>query len=153
MKRPARVTDLLAAVFHGTPTEKRLNEGKIWLVWDSAVGKQIAGRARPVSFRDGTLTVAVSSAPWMQQLTFLKKGIMEKLNAMLGEEQVREIYLKAGKAERVKSAAAPARRSTRPLSAAQLQKIAEQTASVVDPDLRGALSELLARHMETDSTD
>ncbi|HEX2770025.1 MAG TPA: DUF721 domain-containing protein [Geobacteraceae bacterium] len=153
MHRPARVTDLLSAVFHGTPTEKRLKEGKIWLVWDSAVGKQIAGRARPVSFRDGTLTVAVTSAPWMQQLTFLKKGIMEKLNSLLGEEQVREIFLKAGKAERVKSAATPARRCTRPLSAAELQKIAEQTGSVANPELREALAELLARHMETDSTD
>jgi predicted nucleic acid-binding Zn ribbon protein len=153
MHRPARITDLLSAVFHGTPTEKRLKEGKIWLVWDSAVGKQIAGRAKPVSFRDGTLTVAVTSAPWMQQLTFLKKGIMEKLNSLLGEEQVREIYLKAGRAERVKTEVTPARRCTRPLSAAELQKIAEQTSSVVDLELRGALAELLARHMETDSTD
>jgi len=153
MPRPAKVTDLLAVVFHGTPTEKRLKEGKIWLVWDSAVGKQIAGRASPVSFRDGTLTVAVTSAPWMQQLTFLKKGIMEKLNAMLGEEQVLEIYLKAGKTERVKTETTPARRCTRSLSAAELQKIAEQTGSVADPELRGALAKLLARHMETDSTD
>src|SRR5512137_1414426 len=97
MPRPATLADLLSASFRGTPTERRLKEGNIWLVWDSVVGKQIAGRARPVSFRDGTLTVSVESAPWMQQLTFLKKGIMEKLNARLGEELVQDIYLKAGK--------------------------------------------------------
>ncbi len=50
MPRPARVTDLLAVVFHGTPTEKRLKEGKIWLVWDSAVGKQIAGKGQAGEF-------------------------------------------------------------------------------------------------------
>jgi len=153
MSSPAAVAELLAASFRGTPTEKRLREGSIWLVWDSAVGKQIAGRAKPLSFRDGTLTVAVESAPWMQQLTFLKKGIMEKLNARLGEELVRDIYLKAGKPEQVKSVPTTVKRFTRPLLAEERQKIAEQTGSVTDPELREALAELLARHMETDSTE
>jgi hypothetical protein len=147
MNRPCAVADLLGDVFHGTPTEKRLREGKIWLVWETAVGRQIANRARPASFRDGTLTLAVSSAPWMQQLSFLKKGIMEKVNSMLGEELVRDIYLKAGKGEQVKTETIPVKRPNRPLSAAEKQKIAEQTDSVSDPELRGVLAELLARHM------
>lgn len=153
MPRPVAVAALLGAAFSGTPTEKRLKEGNIWLEWDSAVGKQIAGRARPVSFRDGTLTVAVESAPWMQQLTFLKKGIMEKLNARLGEEMVRDIYLKAGRPEKKPSQKTPVKRNARPLLAGELQKIAEQTDSVTDPELREALAELLARHMETNSPE
>jgi len=153
MSSPAAVAELLAASFRGTPTEKRLREGSIWLVWDSAVGKQIAGRAKPLSFRDGTLTVAVESAPWMQQLTFLKKGIMEKLNARLGEELVRDIYLKAGRAKLSNPLTSPEKPTRRSLSAEELQKIAKQPDSVADPELRGALAELLARHMETKSTD
>ncbi len=153
MPGPSRVADLLGAVFQGTPTEKRLKEGRVWLVWESAVGPQIAGRARPVSFRDGTLTVAVSSAPWMQQLTFLKKGITEQLNAQLGEELVRDIYLKAGKCERAAARKSPEKPCRRSLSAEERKKIAEQTDAVADPELRGALAELLARHMETGSTD
>jgi hypothetical protein len=153
MPGPSRVADLLAAVFRGTPTEKRLKEGKVWLVWESAVGPQIAGRARPVSFRDGTLTVAVSSAPWMQQLTFLKKGITEQLNARLGEDLVQDIYLKAGKCEQATPRTSPQRPCKRSLSSQERQKIAEQTDAVADPELRGALAELLARHMETESMD
>jgi predicted nucleic acid-binding Zn ribbon protein len=153
MPGPSRVADLLNAVFRGTPTEKRLKEGNVWLVWESAVGPQIAGRARPVSFRDGTLTVTVSSAPWMQQLTFLKKGIMEQLNARLGEEVVKDIYLKAGNCERVISRKSPEKQCRRSLSEEERQKIAEQTDAVADPELRGALAELLARHLETGPTD
>src|SRR5512136_416980 len=138
MPRPAALADLLNASFRGTPTERRLKEGNIWLVWDSVVGKQIAGRARPVSFRDGTLTVAVNSSPWMQQLTFLKKGIMEKLNARLGEALVRDIYLKAGRPEQVVSTAVPAKQGKRPLSPAELQKISQSTAVVNDPALRAS---------------
>lgn len=153
MPRPAAVADLLSSALRGTPTEKRLKEGNIWLEWDSAVGKQIAGRARPVSFRDGTLTVAVESAPWMQQLAFLKKGIMEKLNARLGEELVRDIYLKAGKPAKTPPNKLPVERYTRPLLAEERQRIAEQTDSVTDPELREALAGLLARHMQTNSPE
>jgi len=96
MPRPMAISDLLDSAFHGKPAERRLQEGKIWLVWDTAVGRQIAAKARPVSFRDGVLTVAVVSAPWMQQLTFLKKGMIEKINERLCHEMVRDIYLKAG---------------------------------------------------------
>lgn len=149
MLRPASVTDILAEAFHGTPTEKRLKEGKIWMVWESSVGRQIATRARPMGFRDGTLTVAVSSAPWMQQLTFLKKGIMEKLNAQLGEEMVREIYLKAGTADPVKAEAPTEKRPVKPLSVKDLQMIAEKIDPVADPELRKALEELLQKHLET----
>jgi hypothetical protein len=153
MPRPAAVADLLSAVFHGTPTEKRLKEGNIWLLWDSAVGKQIASRARPVSFRDGTLTVAVESAPWMQQLTFLKKGIMEKLNSLLGDELVRDIYLKAGEPEKVISRRNQEKTRARELSSEERQKIAEKMNSVSDWELRIALGELMTRHMETDLKD
>ena len=85
----------------------------------------------------------------MQQLTFLKKGIMEKLNAQLGEELVREIYLKAGKLEKSVSTTASKKRHRRSLTAAERQKIVESTDSVSDPDLRTALEELLAKHLET----
>jgi hypothetical protein len=78
---------------------------------------------------------------------------MEKLNSRLGEELVRDIYLKAGKPEQLNSTPAPVKRFTRPLLAEERQKIAEQTDSVTDPELREALAELLARHMETDSID
>ncbi len=150
MPRPATLTDLLNSVFHGFPMEKRLKEGKIWQVWDAAVGVQIAGRARPVSFRDGTLTVAVNSSPWMQQLTFLKRGIMEKLNGLLGEELIREIYLKAGKPERCVCATPRVRPAKRPLSAVERQRVSQCTVPVDDPELRASLEDLIVKHLENE---
>lgn len=146
MPRPAAVSSLLAAALHGTPAEARLKEGAIWQVWDKAVGKQIADRARPLAIRGGILTVAVSSAPWMQQLTFLKKGIVEKLNKALGEPLVRDIYLKAG----LPVAAPPAqprRSKPRPLTAAERAFIEKEAAAVADQELREAFTSLLTRHL------
>ena len=147
MPRPLAIADLLAASFHGKPAGRRLEEGKIWLVWNAAVGKQIAAKAHPVSFRDGILTVAVSSAPWMQQLTFLKQGMIEKLNARLGAETVRDIYLKAGISPASPTPPGTPKKTSRRLTAEETRHIHEQTADISDPELREAFARILSREM------
>ena len=151
MPRPLAIADLLAASFHGKPAGRRLEEGKIWLVWNAAVGKQIAAKAHPVNFRDGVLTVAVSSAPWMQQLTFLKQGMIEKINARLGAEMVRDIYLKAGISPASPTPSGTPKKTCRRLTAEETRHIHEQTADISDPELREAFARVLARDLETKS--
>jgi hypothetical protein len=95
----------------------------------------------------------VASAPWMQQLNFLKRGIIEKLNARLGEELVQEIYLRAGKPEVLHSTPPQPKKQPRSLSSSERRQIAEQTAVIDDPGLKTAFADLLARHLsETNST-
>lgn len=152
MKRPAPITDLLTTLFRGKPVEQRLQEGKIWLVWDAAVGPQIAAKARPVGFRDGVLAVAVVSAPWMQQLTFLKTGMIEKLNEQLGRDLVRDIYLKAGQTEAPPTPHKRTKTPVRQLSSDEIIAIAEQTATVTDPELQHAFTRLWSRHLSSTTT-
>jgi Dna[CI] antecedent, DciA len=65
----------------------------IWRVWNDAVGAPIARRAEPVRLRGRTLIVAVSSAPWMQELTLLKRNIVTALNERLPSHLVDDLYL------------------------------------------------------------
>ena len=146
MFRPAPVANLLESVFRGTPTEKRLREGKIWLIWDGVVGEQIAARARPVRFSGGVLTVLVVTPPWMQQLNFLKKALMEKLNGALGEPLVTEIFLKAGKPDLPPAPEPDFLPQRQPLSPEEQDRIDRETALVADPELRSAFAQLLAKH-------
>jgi hypothetical protein len=148
MPRPTPLADLLNSVFAGTPTEKRLKEGKIWLVWDAAVGAQIANRARPVRFSAGVLTIAVNTAPWMQQLNYLKETLVTKLNAALGEPLVQDIYLKVGVPGRSQPAtgAHVPKKHSQALSVAERERIQAETASISDPELRAVFAELLALH-------
>jgi predicted nucleic acid-binding Zn ribbon protein len=149
MRRPAAVADLLSALLRGTPAEKRLKEGEIWLVWESAVGSRIASHAVPAAFRDGTLTLTVDSAPWMQQLNYLKRELVEKVNEKLGEELVKELYMKAGK---VAAPAAPKKAEQakhRELSEEELALIAEHAAAVSDPELRAVFESLIRRDRES----
>ena len=153
MSRPRAIADLLAEAVRGKPAERRMKEGRIWLLWDETVGERIASLARPVGFRDGTLTVAVANAPWMQQLNFLKGEIIEKLNSLLGGQVVRDIYLKAGSVE--PPAAAPPEHSPPPreLTSTEREFVATETQTVEDPELREIISRLMAKHLASTPTD
>lgn len=142
---PSAVTDILASVFQGKPLGRRLKEARIWQVWDHAVGKQISAHARPAKFRDGILTVAVTSAPWMQQLTFLKGTILEKLNNALGEPLVTEIYLKAGRLAPASTLPAPAAERKTRLSQDKEKWISSEIASLNDQELRDALGAVMRK--------
>ncbi|WP_298439761.1 DUF721 domain-containing protein [Geobacter sp.] len=146
MPRPRPVADLLADALHGKPAEKRLREGRIWLHWHGAVGPQVASHAQPVSFRDGVLTVAVASAPWMQELNFLKRTIAERLNALVGEPLVREIYLKTGKIDQPPPPEPPSP-PLRELTPAERDRVATEAAAIEDPELRAAFARLMSRHL------
>ncbi len=69
---------------------------RIWALWDKTMGMAIAENARPAAFKGQLLVVQVASSPWMQQLQFLKKDIIQKLNIALGKELVQEIKFKIG---------------------------------------------------------
>lgn len=153
MPRPRPVADLLTEALRGKPAERRLKEGRIWLLWDEAVGERIASRARPVAFRDGTLTVAVANAPWMQQLNFLKGGIIEKLNVLLGGPVVRDIYLKAGSIEAPVEAQPEPPYPVRQLTRAEQEFVATETTSIEDPELREIISRLMAKHLASTPAD
>ncbi len=64
----------------------------IWRVWEDVVGPQIARRAQPIRLRGRTLLVAVSSAPWMQELQFLKRTVLTELNARLATPMIGDLF-------------------------------------------------------------
>jgi predicted nucleic acid-binding Zn ribbon protein len=60
-------------------------------VWDAAAGPGIASEARPLSERDGTVTVLCSSAVWMQEIDLMGPVLVDALNDALGSERVRAV--------------------------------------------------------------
>ncbi|UFS72712.1 DUF721 domain-containing protein [Geomonas sp. RF6] len=148
MYRPAPVSSLIESVFAGTAAGKRLHEGRIWEVWEEAVGKGIAKHATPVAFREGVLTLRVDSAPWMQQLTYLKKDLITKVNALLEEEMVQDIFLKAGQVK-LPPAPPPFKPKRRQLTEAERAWVVEQAQEVTDPELRAVFENLIRKDLES----
>lgn len=132
----------------GLGLAERLREAEIWRIWPGVVGATLACRAQPVRIINGTLTVAVSSAPWMQELRFMTAMMKEKLNNSLGAEVVREIVLKAGRIDTPIAEIPEELTETRPLTTHQLAQIEEQSAAITDPETRLAFIELMQASME-----
>jgi predicted nucleic acid-binding Zn ribbon protein len=53
--------------------------------WESAVGKQLAAVATPVSERDGTLTIECADAVWAQELDLMQETLLQRLRDEVGE--------------------------------------------------------------------
>jgi predicted nucleic acid-binding Zn ribbon protein len=69
---------------------------EILRVWREAVGESVALNARPEALKGNSLLVYVSSSAWMQQLRFLEKDMIRKINEAAGPDLVREIRFKIG---------------------------------------------------------
>jgi predicted nucleic acid-binding Zn ribbon protein len=60
-------------------------------VWDEVVGERMAAAARPVSERDGTLTIACMDTVWVQELDLMQEQLQRGLRERLGEDAPRTL--------------------------------------------------------------
>jgi predicted nucleic acid-binding Zn ribbon protein len=61
--------------------------------WDRIVGPELAARCRPVSLRDGELTLAAESTAWAMQLRGMLPTLMTRIRADLGPDVVTRIRI------------------------------------------------------------
>jgi predicted nucleic acid-binding Zn ribbon protein len=59
--------------------------------WAQIVGPRVASHTRAIACRDGTLHVEVEGSAWMHELGFLKRQLIQRINAQLGGEHVRDV--------------------------------------------------------------
>lgn len=144
---PERISKLLTAPGLNPELGERLKDLVIWESWDQAVGSAIAGRARPLRLVGGVLTVVVASGPWMQQLSFMKAELRDRINSMLGSERVKEIVLKSGRIQHDTGITEAARPTLKPLSAQQQAQVARQVSDLEDAELRESLQSLIELHL------
>ncbi|MBI5198170.1 MAG: DUF721 domain-containing protein [Nitrospirae bacterium] len=90
------VSGILARVIRQYGLEGKFREHQLLQEWSGIVGETIARHTRPEEIRFKKLHLVVDSSAWMQQLTFFKKEIIDKVNAAFKSEMVREIRMKVG---------------------------------------------------------
>ena len=95
-KAPEKIHSILERVLSGLNLGIKAKQFEIWEVWDSVVGQHIARQAQPQQIRNMVLWTVVSSSTWMQQLGFMKKTIVDRLNERIGEEVVKDIRFRMG---------------------------------------------------------
>ncbi len=143
MPFPKPLSDLLEEGLAGSGLAGRLREVGIWRVWPEVVGAAIASRAQPLRIINGTLTVTVSSGPWMQELIYLKSMMIAKLNAKLGGDVVKDIILRSGRVALNREEQDEPVPEKAVLTAEQNNEIARQAARIPDLETRQAFVDLM----------
>mgnify|MGYP003313536864 FL=1 len=71
--------------------ETGVQQNNAILIWEQIVGKKIAKKTEPEKVEFGVLTVKTEGPAWRQELVFKKQEIIDKLNAELGKNTIKEI--------------------------------------------------------------
>jgi hypothetical protein len=148
MRFPLPLGDVARQELTALGLADRLREADIWRFWPEVVGPTVATRAMPLRIIKGTLTVAVSSGPWKQELSFLKGMMKDKLNDRLGGEVVKDIVLKSGKVEQFAEVTPEETPRKKRLTARQIAYIDEQSAGIANPEIREAFIALMKASLE-----
>jgi predicted nucleic acid-binding Zn ribbon protein len=82
---------MLAEVLDKLGLSGQLVEYQAVMAWSKVVGANVGQHARAEWIEKGELIVRVDSHVWIQELTFLKPEIIQKLNSALGAETVKDI--------------------------------------------------------------
>lgn len=85
------VGGVLKRVVEQLGLESSLNGWRAVDAWSRIVGPRIARHTQCVGFSEGTLRVEVASAPWMHELSYLERDLVQRMNRALGAGTVRQV--------------------------------------------------------------
>lgn len=145
----SKVGEVLRRLAPRLGLETRLLERLVRQRWEGIVGDQVARHTQPGSIRFKKLTVHARNSIWVQQLTFLKPTLLEKINEAAGGPVIADLVLRVGELEDGRPdqrgpGTGGQERAAAPPSQAELEDAARRVQAVRDEDLRGRLLRLIA---------
>ncbi|MCG5055707.1 MAG: DUF721 domain-containing protein [Myxococcales bacterium] len=99
MPAPQSFADLLPEVVQRMGGAGRGVEQRVFMAYDKAAGPLLARQSRPERLKDGTLIVRLESSALAQELSLLKRTLMERMSVELGETLVRDVRTRVGPLE------------------------------------------------------
>ena len=90
--------DILRSRGDKSPVLKEaLSQNDLFRLWNLAVDERLGRNTRPAKYKNRVLEIVVTSSSWANQLSMLKGEIIEKLNAIIGKEIVKDVKFRVGK--------------------------------------------------------
>ena len=87
------IGSLLTAVIGDLGVGEQLARAQAVLIWPEVAGPALAARSRAIRVRHARLEVAVPSAVWRAQLSFVKAELVKRINEHIGAETIRDLRL------------------------------------------------------------
>ena len=92
--KPKLIGNSIKTILNDYGLLPRMKQFEALNLWAEIVGEQIAKVAKAEKIDHGSLIVRVEKPVWRNELIFLKKEIIAKINEMMKEEIVKEIIFK-----------------------------------------------------------
>jgi hypothetical protein len=146
MKKPKPIRSVLEDTLQALGIDAPIKNYSLFHAWKEIVGETIALQTQPRSLRNQILFVDVSHSTWIQQLQFLKPQLLEKLNAFLGEQPIRDIRFKLGKISPPSPLSSPSSVWSRELlDKRTLDRMDELLGEIEDKEMREGLRNILVK--------
>ncbi|TAK59708.1 MAG: DUF721 domain-containing protein [Bacteroidetes bacterium] len=91
---PKPFSSILETVIQNLGIGGKLKKAEAMDKWAEVVGEQIGRVTAPVRIEGETLVVHVTSSAWRNELVFLKKELITKVNNSVGQEIIKEIIFR-----------------------------------------------------------
>lgn|SRR5574341_250902 len=147
------VGSVLASLAHRYGLGPKLVEYKLRHHWEDIAGTAIAAHTRPDTIRFKRLYLLVQDSVWLQQLTFLKPELIERINASAGRPVLADIVLRVGEVHQSPRQKEKGKNEDEALLAGPPAESVAQAAvyaeAVTDADLRSRLARVIARALST----
>jgi hypothetical protein len=149
--QPRQGEVLLDGLFRRLGLADQARRYRALAAFHQAAGPRIAAKARGCRIAGSTLHVAVQSAAWAHELSFLHGELLERLRATPGGEWITEIRFEHRPLEEAPAWDEPGATPPPPPPAKSVARavedpdVAAALREVQDPELRAALTDLLAR--------
>jgi predicted nucleic acid-binding Zn ribbon protein len=88
---PQKFGQVLARIVTDRGWSEQLANGQVFGRWTALVGTEVAEHAKPLSLRDGELTVEASSTAWATQLRLLQRQLLAKIAKGVGHGVVKRL--------------------------------------------------------------
>jgi len=145
-----KIGDVLQKTLEKRQIALPMKDVRTWEAWTQSVGPLISAQTSIDRLKKDILFIKVSNSVWMQQLQFMKRDIISKINTFLGREAVKNIFFSIGHIpapSSEKESPAPFLQ-TKPLTKKEMQKIESCTSVIKDPELNNILKRVMTKDLQ-----
>lgn len=148
---PRAGRSILEAVFSKTGLSRNAREWRALYTWHRLAGPRLGRHVHAERVHGTTLFVRVATAPWANEMSYLRAELLERLRADPGGSFITELRFTIGPLDGLPRwdeedpSLRPPPPPPLPAPAVDTGRVAQALLAVRDPELRAALGELFAR--------
>jgi predicted nucleic acid-binding Zn ribbon protein len=87
---------ILKEVIEDLGVGPRMAEQRAVIEWPDVVGPKVASHCRAIRIEQGRMLVEVGSPVWAQELSLMRRTIIQKINRRLGSRTVQSLHFVVG---------------------------------------------------------